>query len=115
MLDISDRTTEKMKNYIDLMEKTVDGMKKIENATNVTEKSIISQISSAKVKAEELGDLQITSRTMAEQDLVQNSLEQAKQIVEESETQSGVTKNVEKAFSKVEKVSSDLLSINIDK
>lgn len=40
MLDIADETTDKMKNYINLMEQTASGMRNIEKATNMTEESI---------------------------------------------------------------------------
>lgn len=45
------------------------------------------------------------------QQLIENTLNQANQIVQESETQKGVTKEVQESFHQVNNVSGDLLAI----
>lgn len=95
----------------------------------------IKQISGAKDEAEKLGSLQVESREMAEKisessvdtknysqkvlqmieemhNLVQNSLKQADQIVQESKSQTVVTGEVENSFHQVSRISKDLLSIS---
>lgn len=95
----------------------------------------IAQIYGAKEEAENLGGLQANSREMAEKvsessvdtknysskilemtdemhTLVQNSLEQASQIVQESQSQAAVTEDVKNSFGQVSQVSKDLLSIS---
>ena len=95
----------------------------------------IGQINSAKKEAGKIGELQITSREMAgkvsessasaEQysrkvlkmaeelhTLVQNTMDHANQIVQETQTQTIVTGEVASSFSQVSKVSHDLVSIN---
>lgn len=95
----------------------------------------ITQIYGAKEEAENLGSLQSDSREMAEKvsessvdtknysskilsmtdemhNLVQNSLEKAEQIVQESQSQASVTESVKSSFGQVSKVSKDLLTIS---
>lgn len=106
------------------------------NAQNITfVEEGIGQIYGAKEEAEKLGDLQSSSREMAEKvsessvhtrdysgqilqmadkmhSLVESSLNQADQIVQESKTQTNVTESVEDSFHQVSRVSKDLLAIS---
>ncbi|MDD6572934.1 MAG: methyl-accepting chemotaxis protein [Thermoflexaceae bacterium] len=107
-----------------------------ENLNNITEG--IQKLHTVGKEAENLGKLQSKSGEMAKtvadssedtvvhgkqvltmvkqmQELLENTLNQANQIVQESEAQKGAAKEVEEAFHQVNDVSANLLSISMKK
>lgn len=131
----SRRASDSIEGVIAKVHKMLDSVKQ-SNTQNIQSVNVgITQISSARQEAQNLGGLQVDSRKKTEQiaenseetkqhsrhvlemtremaDLVQNSLNCAGSIVEESDNQEKITDMTGKTFSKVERIAEELFELS---